>query len=138
MKQVRGVLVALLVLLVVACAGEDAAQDPTAVQKVELGQEFTWNGFTIADGWQLDSEETMIAMEQSIQPVITGEVTNKDTVARFAVFEFVFVAGGQAQATIHCTSDKLVTDESGPLSCPGFGQVMPKGYDTIQVGEITR
>ncbi len=141
MKRVRGVLVALLMLIVVACAGEDTAQDPAAAKKVELGQEFTWNGFTVADGWKLGSEKTTIAMEEAVQPVITGEVTNEDAEPRFAVFEFVFVADGQAQATIHCTSEspeKLDTDESGPLSCPGLGQVMPQGYDSIQVGEVTR
>jgi hypothetical protein len=140
---VRGLLAALLLLLAVACSDDepatDKADDPTAKVEVELGKEFTWNNFTVSDGWALETTKQMIEMEEQDQPFITGEVTNDGDVTGFAVFEFVFVGDGKLQTTIHCTSElELAPGEASPMDCPGFGQVVPQGYDLIQVQPVTR
>lgn len=141
----RGVLAALVLLLAVGCSGssgspdQDEAADPTAKVKVELGEEFTWNDFTVTRGWALETTTAMIEMEESDQPFITGEITNNADETRFALFEFVFVGDGDLQATIRCTSElELALDEASPMSCPGLGQVVPQGYDLIQVQPVTR
>jgi hypothetical protein len=139
MMIVRGALAALLLLLAVGCSDDEPkTDDPTAKVQVELGEEFTWNDFTVSKGWALETTTQMVEMEEQDQPFITGEVTNNADEARFAVFEFVFAGDGELQATIHCTSDEIPPGKAGPLDCPGFGQVVPKGYDLIQVQEITR
>jgi len=142
MMIVRGALAALLLLLAVGCSDDEPANDrtddPTAKVQVELGQEFTWNDFTVSDGWALETTKQMIEMEEQDQPFVTGEVTNNADEARFAVFEFVFAGDGELQATIHCTSDEIPAGKAGPLDCPGFGQVVPQGYDLIQVQPVTR
>ena len=140
---VRGALAALLLLLAVGCSDDEPAadktSDPTAKVQVELGEEFTWNDFTVTKGWALETTTQMIEMEEQDQPFITGEVTNNADEARFAVFEFVFAGDGELQATIHCTSElELAHGEASPMDCPGFGQVVPKGYDLIQVQPVTR
>jgi hypothetical protein len=140
---VRGALAALLLLLAVGCSDDepaaDKASDPNAKVQVELGEEFTWNDFTVSEGWALETTTQMIEMEEQDQPFITGEVTNNADETRFAVFEFVFAGDGELQATIHCTSElELAPGKASPLDCPGFGQVVPKGYDLIQVQPVTR
>jgi hypothetical protein len=137
----RGVLAALLLLLAVGCsdsADKDASDDPKAKVEVELGKEFTWNGFTVSKGWLLKTQTQVIDLEETEQPYITGEVTNNDGEARFAIFELVFVGDGDLQATIHCSSEKLAKGDTAELLCPGLGQAVPQGYDLIQVQEITR
>ena len=143
MTMVRGTLAALLLLLAAGCADDSSAtdqpDDPTAKVQVELGQEFTWNGFTVSEGWALETTTQMIELEEQDQPFITGEVTNDGDESRFALFEFVFVGDGELQATIHCTSElELAPGKASPMDCPGFGQVVPQGYDLIQVQPVTR
>ena len=141
--MVRGVLAALLLLLAIGCSDDDPANgeaaDPTAKVKVELGEEFTWNDFTVTRGWALETTTAMIEMEESDQPFITGEITNDADETRFALFEFVFVGEGELQATIRCTSElELAPGKASPIDCPGLGQVVPQGYDLIQVQPVTR
>ena len=143
MTMFRGALAAVLLLLAVGCSDDssasDKSDDPTATVKVELGEEFTWNDFTVSKGWALETTTAMIEMEEQDQPFITGEVTNNADEARFAVFEFIFAGDNELQATIHCTSElELEPGKASPMDCPGFGQVVPQGYDLIQVQEITR
>ncbi len=137
-----GVAAALLLLLATGCADDSpSAQERGPEEKVavELGEEFTWNDFTVSDGWALETTTAMIEMEESDQPFITGEVTNEGEVAGYAVFEFVFVGDGELQATIRCTSEReLAPGAASPIDCPGLGQVVPQGYDLIQVQHITR
>jgi hypothetical protein len=140
---VRGALAALLLLLAVGCSDDEPAaekaSDPNAKVQVELGEEFTWNDFTVSEGWALEITKQMVEMKEQDQPFITGEVTNNADETRFAVFEFVFAGDGELQATIHCTSElELGPGEASPMDCPGFGQVVPKGYDLIQVQPVTR
>jgi len=143
MTVVRGLMVALLILLAAGCADDGSAGDaeagPTAKVEAQLGEEFAWNDFTVSDGWALETTTAMIEMEESDQPFITGEVRNDADEARYPLFEIVFVGGGDLQATIRCTSViELDPGKAGPLDCPGFGQVVPQGYDLIQVQPITR
>jgi hypothetical protein len=142
MSIVRGAVAAAVLLVAVGCADDGAAdateKDADKVQ-VELGEEFTYKDFTVSDGWRLETTEQMIEMEMQDQPFITGEVTNEGDETGYAVFEFVFVGGGELQATIHCTSElELAPGDASPMDCPGFGQVVPEGYDLIQVQPITR
>lgn len=138
----RGALAALLLLLVVGCSGSEekaAPEDPTAKVKVELGKEFTWNDFTVADGWKLKPTTRTINMEEVEQTDLLGDVTNDAAETRFALFEFIFVAGNEIQSTIRCsTAEKISSGTSAPLLCPGFGQAVPAEYDLIQVQQITR
>ena len=115
----------------------DDAEGAAAVVEVEVGKEFTWNGFTVADGWKLSASEQTINMEKVQRPFITGKVTNEDDEARFAVFEFAFVSDGTLESTIRCTSDKIPSGNTVDLGCPGFEKV-PSTNDRIQVREITR
>ena len=117
--------------------GADQSADATAGVEVEVGKEFTWNGFTVADGWKLGASEQSINMEDVQRPFITGQVTNDAEEPRFALFEFAFVADGALQSTIRCTSDKIPSGKTVDLACPGFEKV-PSANDLIQVREITR
>ncbi len=133
---VRGLLAALLTLLAVGCS-EEKPVDPKAAVEVELGKAFTWNEFTVADGWTVEASEQNVDLQAVDRPYIVGEVTNEADEPRFSVFEFIFVADGKLQSTIRCTSEKIPAGETTGLGCPGF-QDMPTGYDLIQVREITR
>ena len=140
MTIARGALAALLLLLAVGCSDDssgDQSDDPTAAVEVEVGKAFTWNDFSVAEDWKLESSQQMINMEELDRPFITGEVTNDSDEARFALFEFVFVADGKLQSTIRCTSEKIPTGQTTELGCPGFQEV-PQGYDLIQVQPVTR
>lgn len=141
MSTARGAVAALVLLLAVGCADDspsEAAGSKDRVQ-VELGEEFTWKDFTVSEGWQLETTTAMIEMEESEQPFITGEITNDGDTTDYAVFEFVFVGDGELQATIRCTSElELGPGDVSPMDCPGLGQVVPQGYDLIQVQPITR
>lgn len=144
-SALRAALAVLLLLLVVGCSdssdddgGNDGqAEDSSAKIKVEVGKEFTWNDFTVAQGWELTSRTESISMEDVELTGITGEVTNDADEPRFAVFEFVFVTDDTLQATVRCTSEEVAPDDSQPLECPGFEDV-PTDYDLVQVQEITR
>lgn len=139
---VRGVLAAVLLVFAVGCSDDSEATEesgPDAKVAVELGEEFTWNDFTVTQGWALETTTQMIELEERDQPFITGEVTNDADEARFPLFEFAFVGDGELQTSIRCTSViELEPGEAGPLECPGFGRTVPKGYDLIQVQAITR
>ena len=137
----RGAVAALLLLLAVGCSEDPPSEATGSTDKVqvELGEEFTWKDFTVSEGWQLETTKAMIEMEESEQPFITGEITNDGDTTDYAVFEFVFVGDGELQATIRCTSElKLGPGDASPMDCPGFGKVVPQGYDLIQVQPITR
>lgn len=116
--------------------GEDT-EGASAGVEVKVGEEFTWNGFTVADGWELGAAEQTINMEKVQRPYIAGEVTNDADEARFAVFEFAFVSDGTLESTIRCTSNKIPSGDTVDLQCPGFEKV-PSVDDLIQVREITR
>jgi hypothetical protein len=121
-----------------ACGGEEEA-DPRAPLTVEVGEEFTWDGWTVPAGWEYDTITEQVAMEQQEHPLVRAKVVNEGEETRSALFEFVFVAEGDALATVKCNStSKLGPDEEGDLFCPGFGQPVPEGYDQVVVQPVTR
>ena len=71
-------------------------------------------------------------------PSSPATVTNDADEARFAVFEFVFVADDDAAVDdpLHLRQDPVRRDDQRGL--PGLRQDVPTGYDLIQVQEITR
>ena len=135
--------VAALLLLgpVLALGGcsEDEPADPEAPVDVEVGEEFTWNGFTVPAGWEYDTITETVALEQQEHPLVRARVVNEADEARSALFEFVFVAEGEALATIRCNStEELAPDQEGDLFCPGYGEPVPEGYETVVVQPVTR
>lgn len=132
---------ATLLLGSLAACGEDekAAADPDAPQEVQLGEEFSWNGFTVPAGWSVATEQQMMGLDEVTKPLIEAEVTNTDGEERFALFELVFAAEGEPVSTIHCNSfEKLAEGDTGALRCDGIGQPVPSDYDRIVVQPITR
>ena len=122
-----------------ACGGEEEEADPRAPLTVEVGEEFTWDGWTVPAGWEYDTITEQVAMEQQEHPLVRAKVVNEGDEARSALFEFVFVAEGDALATVKCNStSELGPDEEGDLFCPGFGQPVPEGYDQVVVQPVTR
>ena len=133
---------ALLVLapvLALGACGEDEPADPEAPLTVEVGKEFTWNGFTVPAGWEYDTITETVALEDQTHPLVRAKVVNDGDEKRSALFEFVFVADGDVLATVKCNStEELAPDQEGDLFCPGFGQPVPEGYDTVVVQPVTR
>ena len=144
MAEVRRRLAPLLLAVALATSacgdGGDAAApaESSGPQEVTVGQEFTYDDFTVAEGWELGLTDASIAGEQEKQPVVRAKVVNDADEARFALFEFVLASGDQTLATVRCSSDKLDAGATGDLFCPGFGQVMPSDYDAILVQPISR
>ena len=131
-------LLALAPLLALGACGGDEPADPEAPVTVDVGKEFSWNGFTVPAGWEYDTLTEQVAMEQQTHPVVRARVVNDGDEKRSALFEFVFVAGGDALATVKCNStDKLAPGQQGDLFCPGFGQPVPDGYDKIVVQPVS-
>lgn len=125
-------------LALAACTGDesrDAASDEPL--KVGLGEGFTWNDFTVEEGWTITSITRNAGMEQVTSPEISGSVVNDASEARYALFEIVLVQDGKPRATVKCSSEELVEDQSGDLDCPGLGATMPEDYDSIVVQPIS-
>jgi len=127
-----------LALSAVACS-EDGPVDPEAPVDVEVGEEFSWNGFTVPAGWEYDTITETVALEEQTHPLVRARVVNDGDEARSALFEFVFVAEGEALATVRCNStEELAPEQEGDLFCPGYGEPVPEGYDTVVVQPVTR
>lgn len=137
---VTAALTTLLLGSLSACGEDDkAAADPDAPQEVQLGEEFSWNGFTVPAGWSIETEQQMMGLDEVTKPLIEGEITNDEAEERFALFEFVFAAEGEPVSTIHCnTFEKLAEGDTTDLQCDGIGQPVPTDYDRIVVQPITR
>jgi hypothetical protein len=125
-------------LALAGCGGDDTA-DPEAPVTVEVGQEFTWDDFTVPDGWEYDTVTEQVAMEEQTHPLVRAKVVNDGSESRSALLQFVFVLDGDALATVKCSStSELAPAEEGDLLCPGFGQPVPDGYDKIVVQAVTK
>ena len=108
------------VLALGACS-EDEPADPEAPVDVEVGEEFTWNGFTVPAGWEYDTITETVALEEQTHPLVRAKVVNDGDEARSALFEFVFVAEGEALATVRCNStEELAPDAGGRPLLPGL------------------
>lgn len=133
----RGALVVLACLgALTACGGDDIITSSAPVE-VEVGKTFGWNGFEVADGWELDAVERSVGADTVTTPVVTGTITNKIDEERAALFEIVFSADGEPVATVNCSAASMVTDQSQQFDCPGLSATMPDDYDAVVVQEFS-
>lgn len=123
-------------LLLAGCGGGQG-EGEDAPMTVEVGKAFEWNGFSVADGWELTSTEVSRAQQDVDQPDLTMTVTNEGS-TRFALFQVVFVKSGEAAAIINCASSELEKGESEDITCPGLGAVFPTDFDAVSVQKIER
>lgn len=132
-------------LLLSGCSGDDAAGGASDADagpghvEVTLGEEFTFDDFTVPAGWEYDTLVEPVAMQDQEHPLVRARVVNEGDEERSALFEFVFGREGRVLATIRCSSTApLQPGATGDLLCPGLGQPVPKDYDQIVVQQITR
>jgi len=131
-------LVPLLLVLPLSACSDGAGDGDTRVHDVTVGEEFSFDGFTVADGWELEAYETHYGGEEETAPRLTGTVTNNGDTARAALFRVIFYSGDEPLARINCSTGDLAPGASGPMLCPGIGQVFPQTYDSALVGPIER
>ncbi len=140
MTRVRDALVALASLaclgMLGACGGDDTiSTDPV---EVEVGKAFSWNGFTVDDGWEVNGVKRSAGAEEVTTPEVKGTITNTSDEERAAIFELVFSADGEPLATVNCSAASMVTDQSQQFLCPGLSAVMPQDYEAVVVQEFNR
>lgn len=128
---------ALACLGALAACGDDVNAGTEPVE-VEVGKAFSWNGFTVEDGWELTGVERSIDMENVTTPDVRGTITNTSEEERAALFEMVFSADGQPLATLNCSAAGMEADQSQQFICPGLSSTMPEGYDAVVVQEFSR
>ena len=137
--RLRGAaLVLACVATLVGCSGGDDVSTSTDPVEVEVGKGFSWNGFVVDDGWELNPIKRSAGTEEVTTPEVTGTITNASSEERAAIFQMVFSAGGDALATVNCTAGRMAADESQGLICPGLSATMPEDYDAVVVQEFTR
>jgi hypothetical protein len=120
-----------------ACSDDDTSTSTDPVE-VEVGKAFSWDGFTVEDGWKLRAVERSAGFEEVTTPEVRGTITNTSDEKRAALFEMVFSADGSPVATLSCSAPKMVTDQSQLFVCPGLSATMPKDYDAVDVQEFRR
>ena len=126
-------------LAVAGCSNDEPTASSTAPLEVTEGEGFTWNDFTVEEGWEIASVERQMGIGDPVQsPEIKGSIVNNAEEERSALFQVVMSLEGEERATISCSTQKLVQDQSGALLCPGFGAIMPEDYDALTVMEIRR
>jgi hypothetical protein len=112
-------LVLLFVLLVGGCfalLGVGGNQVSKSVDKstvVTEGKGFTHDGFVVADGWKVGTDES----------------------GRTALLSFSFYDGKTNLAEVNCTSNELQAGETSKLDC-GSTDDFPTGYKTIKVADL--
>ena len=135
-QRVAGPVLALTCAMALAgCSGEDEAKaDPTAPVKVTMGESFTWNDFTVEDGWKLAGVERGIGVQEKVvTPEVSGTLVNDSSEERTALFQMVFTKDGDPVATVNCSAPSMIEDQSMPFLCPGINTTMPDDYDAITV-----
>jgi ABC-type glycerol-3-phosphate transport system substrate-binding protein len=132
------VLVLACVATLAACSGGGDVDTSTDPVEVEVGQSFSWNGFVVDDGWELNPIKRSAGFEEVTTPEVKGTITNTSDEERAAIFQMVFSADGDALATLNCTAGKMLEDQSRSLVCPGLSATMPDDYDAVVVQEFTR
>ena len=120
-----------------ACSSDDASTGKDPVE-VEVGKAFTWNGFDVEDGWELNGIKRSAGLEEVTTPEVKGTITNTSDEERAALFEMVFSTDGSPVATLSCSAAKMVTDQSQQFICPGLSTTMPEDYDAVVVQEFRR
>ena len=137
-RTMVGPLVALACLGALAACGDDDVNTSTDPVQVEVGKAFSWNGFTVDDGWKLHGVERSVNMEEVTTPEVKGTITNTSDEKRAAIFQLVFSADGDPVARINCSAAAMVKDQSQQFICPGLSATMPEDYDAVVVQELTR
>jgi hypothetical protein len=138
-RSARAALAGAAVCLLLAGCGDDAADGSTTDPvEVEVGKEFTWNDFTVEDGWELTTVKRTMGVDEFESPTVTGSIVNNSEEERAPVFQMVLSLDGDEKAAMTCSSMKLAQDQSGAFECPGLGAVMPKDYDTVTVRAYVR
>ena len=135
--RVTGPLVVLAVALA-GCSSDDAEPGGTEPMEVTVGEEFTWNDFTVDDGWKIEGIERSVDMEEVVTPQVSGTITNNAAEERAAIFQLVFSVEGDPVAAVNCSAAKMVEDQSMQFLCPGVNTTMPADYDTVTVQEFVR
>ena len=134
-----GVLAALACTLTLASCGGGREAGSTDPLEVTIGEEFTWNDFTVEEGWELTVVERQMGIDNPVDsPRITGSILNEAEEERAPLFQVVLSQDGDELATLNCSAMKLAQDQSGAFECPGLGAVMPPEYDTVTVMPIER
>ena len=120
----------------VACGDDvDTGTDPV---EVEVGEAFTWNGFSVEEGWKLRGVKRSTGAEEVTTPEVRGTITNASDEERAAIFEMVFSADGAPVATLNCSAATMEPDQSQEFVCPGLSATMPDDYDAVVVQEFSR
>lgn len=132
----RGALVALACLGALAACGDDVNTGTDPVE-VEVGTAFSWNGFTVEDGWELNPKERMAGVDEITTPEVRGTITNASDEERAALFQLVFSADGRPLATVNCSAGTMATDQSMQFICPGLSATMPEDYDSVVVQDFS-
>ncbi|HEX5916266.1 MAG TPA: hypothetical protein VFY76_00355 [Nocardioides sp.] len=130
-------LVALACLGALGACSDDASTSSEAME-VEVGKAFTWNGFAVEDGWELNPVERSAGLETVVTPEVKGTIKNTSDEERAALFEMVFSADGSELATLNCSARTMLPDQSQQLLCPGLSATMPEDYDAVVVQEFSR
>jgi hypothetical protein len=143
-RSVKAALVLVLSLVgtggLAACGGDEGADGSSGSgnDDIQVGEEFTYDGFTVAEGWKLDKVERDVAMEAVQMAEVSGEVTNEGDETRAPIFELVFALEGKEVTSLTCSARRLAPDETTDLLCPGLRSVYPEDFDTIVPQPFTR
>ena len=122
-----------------ACSSDDAGTSTsTDPVEVEVGKAFSWNGFDVEDGWELNAIKRSAGLEEVTTPEVKGTIKNTSDEERAALFEMVFSTDGSPVATLSCSAAKMVADQSQQFICPGLSTTMPEDYDAVVVQEFRR
>ena len=122
---------------VLSACGDDLNTDSAPVE-VELGEAFSWNSFTVEDGWELNPIKRSVGAEEVTTPEVKGTITNRSEEERAALFEMVFSADGSPLATLSCSAATMLEDQSQQFVCPGLSATVPEDYDAVVVQEFSR
>lgn len=119
--------------------GAGSERDVTAPVEVTVGKQFTWNEFTVEDGWKIKGVQRSVDIQDEVTtPEVSGSIVNNSTEVRAAIFQMVFSVKGEAVATVNCSAPVMIEDQSMRFLCPGINTTMPKDYDTVTVLPYTR
>ena len=108
---VAGVATAVLAALA-GCGGGGDERDPSSAEPLEVtvGEEFTWNDFTVEDGWTITGIERSVDLETVTTPEVSGSIVNNAAEERAAIFQMVFTREGDPLATVNCSAGKMIED----------------------------
>lgn len=133
-------------VLVVACVatlagcggGGDDVNTGTDPVEVEVGKTFSWDGYVVEDGWEINGIERSTGAEQVTTPEVKGTIKNVLDESRTALFELVFSKDGDPLATVNCSAATMAEGQSQEFLCTGLNTTMPQDYDEVVVQEFSR